>query len=104
MARAKTAVIYHRVQPHEGFAASARTIWGLTRRALADWPGRRRVLFLEVEGHRGGRGGFDRDLPRLHRFVSGALAAYLSEAHTPFARRVVNPRSQRDDMPEEPPP
>ncbi len=44
--------LYHVVYPHEGFAESAQTLFTLIRRAQAVKPGARRMLFLDIEGHR----------------------------------------------------
>ena len=54
--------IYHLVPPHEGFEESARTLFGLVRRAQTVKPGRTRTLLLDIEGHRDADGGFDADM------------------------------------------
>ena len=93
--------IYHIVHSHEGFEESARTLFRLVRRAQVVKPGKRRKLFLDVEGHRTNDGGFDRDMVELQNdFLVGFLAPFLYEVHSPLAT-LRNPRPQDDDIPDE---
>lgn len=93
--------IYHIVHSHEGFEESARTLFRLVHRAQVVKPGKRRKLFLDVEGHRTNDGGFDRDMLELQNdFLVGFLAPFLSEVHCPLAT-LKNRRPQDDDIPDE---
>ena len=93
--------IYHIVHSHEGFEESARTLFKLVRRAQVAKPGKRRKLFLDVEGHRTNDGGFDGDMLELQNdFLVGFLAPFLYEVHCPLAT-LRNPREQDDDIPDE---
>ena len=105
--RAKTieddrdAALYHVVYAHEGFEESARALFTLVRRAQAVKPGKRRRLFLDIEGHRNSNGGFDADMLELQKdFLVGFLAPFLSEMHCPLVI-LKNPRTQDDDIPDE---
>ena len=93
--------IYHVVHSHEGFEESARTLFRLVRRAQVVKPGKRRMLFLDVEGHRANDGGFDPDMLELQNdFLVGFLAPFLCEIHCPLVT-LRNPRPQDDDIPDE---
>jgi len=93
--------IYHIVHSHEGFEESARTLFKLVRRAQVAKPGKRRKLFLDVEGHRTNDGGFDGDMLELQNdFLVGFLAPFLYEVHCPLAT-LRNPRAQDDDIPDD---
>jgi hypothetical protein len=101
MIDARTVAIYHIVHPHEGFEESACAIFLLVRRAQAVTPGKRRNLFLDIDGHRNGDGGFDASMVELqHDFLLGFLAPFLCEVHTPLGT-LRNPRRQDDDLPDE---
>jgi hypothetical protein len=71
------------------------------RRAQVVKPGKRRKLFLDVEGHRTNGGGFDPDMLELQNdFPVGFLAPFLCEVHCPLVT-LRNPRPQDDDIPDE---
>src|SRR5262245_22629465 len=57
--------IYHRVYPHEGFEESAQILFKLVQRAQLQYPGKRRLLYLDIDGHRNSEGGFDADMLEL---------------------------------------
>ena len=59
------AALYHVVHEHEGFAESAQNLFKMVQRAQQLQPGRKRVLFLDIEGHRNSNGGFDADMLEL---------------------------------------
>ena len=93
--------LYHVVLPHEGFEDAARALFRLVRRAQAVKPGARRMLFLDIEGHRQADGTFDADMRELQQeFLFDVLAPFLSEAPCPLLT-LRNPRPQDDDLPED---
>ena len=91
--------LYHVVLFHEGFEDAARALFRLLRRAQDVKPGARRMLFLDIEGHRQADGRFDADMRELQQaFLFDVLAPFLTEAHcTLVAFR--NPQPQDDDLP-----
>lgn len=96
--RAESALIYHLVHNDESFDDCTEKLLLLTRHAAESQPGRRRVLFLDIEGHRNANGGFDAEMYGLQRdFVIGWLMPYLSEAHMPLGN--FRNDEQRDDIP-----
>jgi hypothetical protein len=93
--------LYHVVLPHEAFEDAARALVQLIRRAQEMNPGQRRMLFLDIEGHRQADGTFDADMRELlHHFVPDVFAPFLTEAHCPLMT-LRNPHRQHDDLPED---
>jgi hypothetical protein len=91
--------IYHVVYGHEGFEAAAQTLYQLVRQCQKRWPGKKRKLFLDIEGHRNSEGGFDPDMYELQaEFLLHFLGQFLSEVHCPLAN-VTNSKAQDDDVP-----
>ena len=93
--------LYHHVYRDEGFDHAARALFDLVADSQRTWPGVRRALFLDVEGHRTASGGFDDDMFELQKeFILGYLAPFLTEVHLPLitARRA---RPQRNNLPQE---
>lgn len=91
--------IYHVAYKHEGFAATAQVLFKLVQDAQQRSPGKARKLFLDIEGHRNSKGGFDPDMLELQtEFLPGFLGPFLSEIHCPLAH-VTNHKAQNDDIP-----
>jgi hypothetical protein len=62
-----------------------RTLFRLARRAQDAKSGGRRMLFLDIEGHRQADGSFDTDMRDLqHDVVLGVLVPFLTEAPCPL--------------------
>ncbi len=57
--------LYHVVYPHERFDEAATTLFELVRGAEERSPGQRRVLYLDIDGHRNAEGGYDLDMYEL---------------------------------------
>ena len=94
------AALYHVVYEHEGFEESSQALFKLVRRAQELQPNRKRVLFLDIEGHRNSQGGFDSDMLELQKdFLIGFLSRFLSEIRCPLAH-TRNPNEQDNDVPE----
>ena len=92
--------IYYSVKPHEDFETAAQRLFELVQKAQRTQPGRRRIIFLDIEGHRNARGGFDADMIELQeRFLIGFLGDYVAELGLPLGH-IVNANGQRDDLPD----
>jgi len=92
--------IYHVVYSHEDFNHAAQALFRLIKRAQRLRPGKRRKLFLDIEGHRNRQGGFDADMLELQQqFLIGFLGQFLSEIHGPLIK-AKNPKPQENDIPE----
>jgi hypothetical protein len=95
----KAVAIYHVVYAHEGFEESAQALFKLIQDAQRLQPGKKRKLFLDIEGHRTSEGGFDSDMRELQeKFLLGFLGQFLSEVHSPLIN-LNNPKPQSDDIP-----
>lgn len=93
--------VYHVVGPGDTFDAAATALVERLAEAQRRFPGWPRVLYLDVLGHEGDAGGFTPDLYELQQdFLFSALAPFVSAMETPLTGALVNPDSQRDDVPE----
>jgi hypothetical protein len=98
----KGIAIYHVVYREEGFEQAARMLFELVRRAEQTHPGKPRMLFLDIEGHRNEKGGYDHDMLELQTdFILGFLMPFLTEASMPLPGHVKNSKPQRSDLPDE---
>jgi hypothetical protein len=61
----KAIALYHAVYAHEGFEDAARAILEITRKAAQEYPGQPRLLYVDIDGHRNAKGGFDSDMYEL---------------------------------------
>ena len=97
----KAIAIYHNIFDYEGFEESAQILFGLVRKAQENSPNQRRILYLDIEGHKNKKGGFDADMFELQRhFILGFLMPYLNKAYVPLLA-VENTKMQKNDLPEE---
>ncbi len=93
--------IYHVVYSHEAFEESAQTLFRLVRRAQELRPDKKRMLFLDIEGHRDRDGSFDADMIELQEeFLLGFLGRFLSEIRCPLYV-ATNPEPQDNEVPPE---
>ena len=91
------AVIYYCVRPQELFRDAAQSLFNLVQNAQRVRPGMKRVLHLDIEGHRKPNGRYDNEIQELESFIDRYLKNFLTEAHLP-CRVVVNP-VQTDFLP-----
>jgi hypothetical protein len=74
-------------------------LFKLIQRADRLQPGRKRVLVLDIEGHRNDQGGFDADMLELQKdFLLGVLGPFVSEIRAPLFQ-ATNPHPQDNDIP-----
>ena len=98
--RSRGVVIYHRVFENEDFVTASTQIYELVRGTQRQFPNRRRVFYIEIDGHLNEEGGWDHDMWELQRyFLLGFMGQFLSEVHTP-CWSVTNKRCQRNDLSE----
>ena len=95
-----TAHILYRVEPDTTFEQAAADTFNLVLQAQKDYPGRARVLYLEINGHTGTQFGFDGDFFEFQQeYLQGFLGPFLSGLDLPLLS-VFNPRPQRNDLPD----
>ena len=96
----RAVALYHVVYAKEGFDEAARALFGLVQLAEQRAPGKDRILYLDIDGHRNSEGEFDADMLELQQeFLVGFLGPYLSEINAPL----INARKQGkqlNDIPE----
>lgn len=93
--------LYHCVYAEEDFDDAAHALFDLVAYTHRTFPGKKRQLFLDIEGHRTPTGAFDEDMFELQRhFLLGYLLPFLAEVHMPLVR-AENTKPQRDDLPDE---
>ncbi len=99
--RADSIAISHRVLAHEDFDRTAQILLSLLRNAQQKFPGAKRCLYLEIDGHRNSEGGFDHDMLDLQsKFMTEFLLQFLTRAETPLAV-LENPNPQKNQIPDE---
>jgi hypothetical protein len=93
--------IAHRVLAHEDFDHTVQILLKLLSKAQREFPGAKRSLFLEIDGHRNSNGGFDDDMLELQsKFMEEVLLQFLTRVVTPLAE-FKNPKPQTNVIPEE---
>jgi hypothetical protein len=93
--------LYHCIYAEENFRDAAHALFDLVAYTKRTFPGARRQLFLDIEGHRTPTDAFDGDMFEIQRdFLLGFLMPFLTEVHMPLAG-VRNPNPQREDLPDE---
>ena len=93
-------VIAHRVHAHEDFNRTAQILLLLLNRAQRQHPGKKRCLFLEIDGHKNSAGEFDHDMFELQtKFMADFLIQFLTRVESP-AGVFENPNPQNDTIPE----
>jgi len=98
----KAMLFYHLVKKHEGWETSAGMIIDMINSSGQKFPGKPRILVLDIEGHRNSEGGFDHEMWVLqHDVVQKMLSGYFTEVQMPLCHYRVNPETRRsdDDLP-----
>jgi len=92
--------IAHLVLAHENFDRTAQILLQLLSEAQHQHPGKKRYLFLKIDGHRNSNGGFDDDMHELQsKFMAEFLIQFLTRVETPLGT-FQNPNPQNDEIPE----
>jgi hypothetical protein len=94
--------IYHVMRPREGFEETAGMLWVMVRDAAREFPGKPRVLYMDIEGHtargpvQNQVGDYDADASEVVHFVRAALGSFLTD--TTWGKTEDAPQSE--DLPE----
>lgn len=92
--------LYHVVEEGDDFRSAAAAVFGMIKEAQARYPDWPRVFYLDVDGHRGERAGFDEDFFEFQQeFMIAALGPFLTAIDMPLVS-VLNPEPQRNDLPD----
>jgi len=97
-----TVALYHLVAPEDTFADAANSVFGLLKEAQARYPDWPRIFYLDIQGHQGERYGFDEDFFEFQQeFLFSTVAHFVTAFETPMTGALVNPNSQRNDLPDQ---
>lgn len=73
-------------------------LYKLIYTAQQKFPNQKRVLYLDIEGHRNNAGGYDRDMLELQKeFMLDFLMPYISVAHLPLCS-IENTKLQENEL------
>ena len=93
--------MYHVIEAKDDFESAALAIFAMVRECqdrYPDWP---RVVYLDVLGHTGDRGGFDGDMFEFQQeFMIETMGSFLTALDMPLVS-VWNPEPQQNDLPDQ---
>ena len=95
--------LYYCVKAKEGFTSAAQYLFNLVNQAQRLHPDRKRVLYLDIDGHRNSQGGFDSDMLEVQKeFLLGFLMEFLTEVKMPLigSGAIRNEKPQNNDVPD----
>ena len=96
-----TVSLYQVVGENDSFEGAARVAFALLREAQERYPDWPRLFYLDIEGHRGPRSGFDEDFFEFQQeFWFSTVAHFVTAFDTPLAGALLNPERQRNDVPD----
>jgi len=94
----KAMLLAHTVFKSEGWQDSADKIIAMINSAGKKYPGKPRILVLDIEGHRTQSGAFDHDMFVLqHDIVNQLLSPWLAQVDMPLIHYQTNPDKRRPD-------
>jgi len=97
-----TVSLYHLVAPTESFEHAVSSVFGLLKQAQDRYPGWPRIFYVDISGHSGERDGYDEDFYEFQQeFWFSTIAHFVTAFELPLVGRLVNPNTQRDDLPDE---
>ena len=92
--------IVHKVLASEDFNRTAQILLVLLNKAQLQHPGKKRCLYLEIDGHRNLKGDFDNDMLELQtKFMGDFLLQFLTHVKMPSGS-IQNPNPQNNAIPE----
>lgn len=99
--RDKGIAIQHTVFAEENFQTAARMIYKLIYTAQQNFPNQKRILYLDIEGHRNDAGGYDHDMLELQEeFILGFVMPYITAVYMPLIS-VENKKLQKNELVED---
>jgi len=97
-----TVSLYHIVREDDTFESAVSGVFGLLKRAQAEYPEWPRMFYVEITGHEGDRDGFDDEFFEFQQeFWFSTLAHFVTAFDLPMTGGLVNPNPQRNDLPDE---
>lgn len=97
----KRICLYHRIYKRENFEVAAKDIFSLLKKAQDEHPDQPRVLYVDIDGHRNDKGGYDRDMFELQKeFGINFLLQFFQEINFPLIH-LKNAGIQNNNIPDE---
>jgi len=97
-----TVSLYHIVSSSDDFEKAVTDVFGLLKKAQERYPDWPRVFYIEIEGHKGPRDGFDDDFFEFQQeFWFSTIAHFVTAFEGPLVGKLINPNAQRNDLPDE---
>lgn len=94
--RGSYAILYHPVWNHETYEDAMTALDEMVRKAVSDFPSKRKMLLVEIQSHRDSNGFLDTDMTDLIYNIHDAFAPYLNLVVTPIAVMLANARPLED--------
>lgn len=96
-----TVSIYQLVLESDSFELAVSQAFAYVKEAQEKYPGWPRIYYLEIEGHKGDRHGYDDDFFEFQQeFWFSTIAHFVHAFQTPLTGGLVNPDPQRNDLPD----
>lgn len=87
------------IGPDQSFDDVATELFELLLRAQSQFPDVPRHLYVEIDGHRGDRTGFDADFFEFQQeFLLGSMGQFFTMIDTPLTGSLGNPEAQNNDV------
>lgn len=102
MNESKGIALYHIIKSNENFNTAVNHIFQLIRTAQEKHPNKPRLVYIDIEGHKNSKGGFDTDMLEFQtEFACGFLMQYITELSIPLVEgKLRNNKGQINDIPD----
>jgi hypothetical protein len=95
----KGIALYHVILPHDTFEDAAKIIFSMIYKSQRDYPMQDRFLFIDIEGHRNEKGGFDHDMYELQSYYNlNIVLPFVNRLYSPLVS-AQNKYPQNNDIP-----
>ncbi|GMQ81492.1 MAG: hypothetical protein BMS9Abin05_0924 [Rhodothermia bacterium] len=97
-----TVSLYHVVSGRDSFETAVSDVFSLLKQAQSRYPDWPRIFYLEIEGHKGQRDGFDEDFYEFQQeFWFSTIAHFVTAFELPLLGRLINPKAQKNELPDQ---
>ena len=97
-----TVSLYHVVSGSDSFETAVSDVFSLLKQAQSRYPDWPRIFYVEIEGHKGQRDGFDEDFYEFQQeFWFSTIAHFVTAFELPLLGKLVNPNEQKNELPDQ---
>ncbi len=94
-------VFYHMIMPVDTFEVAARAIFSSVISMQKNYPNQERYIYIDIEGHKNKKGGFDHDMFELQSYFNlTVVLPYVTRIYSPLVS-VQNKYPQVNHIPDE---